>query len=95
MADPHSTSSKDGEDRTRDTLLRAHAGDPLGILIVDRLSLSPLLAALVALAAALVVDTISFALVGTQVIELFGWADMWAYGLYLYVVFPTIVGACV
>jgi hypothetical protein len=51
--------------------------------------------ALIALGATLVVDLISFALVGDQVIVLSGWTDIWAYVLYLYVVFPLTVGAYV
>jgi hypothetical protein len=62
---------------------------------VDRLALSPVLCAAIALGAALLVDVASCALVGLEVIERSGWADLWAYVAYLYVVYPVIVGAYV
>jgi hypothetical protein len=77
------------------TYFKAHLGDPFGTLIIDRLSLSPLRLALIFLVAALVVDLISFVLVGDDVIRLSGWKDTWAYVVYLYVIFPAIIGAYV
>jgi hypothetical protein len=74
---------------------KTYLGDPLGTLIIDRLSLSPLQLALIFLVAALVVDLISLALVGDDVIRLSGWKDVWAYVVYLYVIFPVIIGAYV
>ena len=79
----------------RSTYFKAYLGDPFGTLIIDRLALSPLQLALIFLAAALVVDLISFILVGDDVIRLSGWKDIWAYVVYLYVVFPVVVGAYV
>jgi hypothetical protein len=77
------------------TYFKAYLGDPFGTLIIDRLSLSPLRLALLFMVAALVVDLISFALVGDDVIRLSGWKDTWAYVAYLYVIFPAIIGAYV
>lgn len=74
---------------------KTYLGDPLGILIIDRLSLSPVQFGLIALGTALVVDAVSFALVGDQVIALSGWTEIWAYAVYMYVIFPAIVGAYV
>ena len=44
---------------------------------------------------ALVVDVLSFALVGDDVIRLSGWKDTWAYVVYLYVILPVVMGAYV
>jgi hypothetical protein len=77
------------------TYLKTYLGDPLASLVIDRLCLSPLRLALIFLAAALVVDLFSFALVGDDVIRLSGWNDMWAYMVYLYVIFPVTIGAYV
>ncbi|MBN1138917.1 MAG: hypothetical protein JXM73_20195 [Anaerolineae bacterium] len=74
---------------------KAYLGDPFGTLIIDQLALSPLQLALIFLAAALVVDLVSFILVGDDVIRLSGWKDIWAYVVYLYVVFPVVIGAYV
>jgi hypothetical protein len=74
--------------------LKTYLGDPLGML-VERLSLSPVHCAAIALGTALIVDAISYALVRGEVIELSGWTDVWAYVAYLYLVFPVIVGAYV
>jgi Zn-dependent protease len=54
---------------------KTYLGDPLGVLVIDRLSLSPVQFGLIALGTALVVDAISFALVGDQVIALSGWTE--------------------
>lgn len=77
------------------TYFKTYLGDPFGTLVIDRLSLSPLQLALIFLVAALVVDLISFALVGDDVIRLSGWKDTWAYVVYLYVIFPVTIGAYV
>jgi hypothetical protein len=76
------------------TYLKTYLGDPLGRL-VERLSLAPVHCAAIAIGVALLVDAISYALVGTEVIALSGWTDVWAYVAYLYLVFPVIVGAYV
>jgi hypothetical protein len=81
--------------RPRSTYFKTYLGDPLGVLVIDRLCLSPLQFGLIALGGALVVDAISFALVGGEVIALSGWTETWAYVVYLYVIFPAIVGAYV
>ena len=84
-----------GETNRGRTYLRTYAGDPLAILVIERLSLSPAQSALIAFAIALIVDVISFALVGSEVIALSGWIEAWAYAVYMYVIFPAIVGAYV
>jgi hypothetical protein len=75
--------------------LKTYLGDPLGRLVIDWLGLAPLRLALICLGAVSIVDLISFALVGDEVIVLSGWTDLWAYVAYLYVVFPFTVGAYV
>jgi hypothetical protein len=77
------------------TYFKTYLGDPFSSLVIDRLCLSPVQLALIFLAAALVVDLISFALVGDDVIRLSGWKDLWAYIVYLYVIFPVTIGAYV
>jgi len=79
----------------RVTYLKTYLGDPFGAWVIDRLGLSPVQLALTFLVAALVVDVISFALVGDDVIRLSGWKDIWAYVVYLYVIFPVTIGAYV
>jgi hypothetical protein len=74
--------------------LKTTLGDPLGRL-VDRLALSPVHCAAIALGVALLVGMVSYALAGVEVIERSGWMDLWAYVTYLYVVFPVIIGAYV
>ena len=81
--------------QAREPYFKTYSGDPLGVLVVDRLSLSPARFGLIALATALVVDAISFGLVGDRVIALSGWTEAWAYAVFLYVVFPAIVVAYV
>jgi hypothetical protein len=84
-----------GPQRARSTYFKTYRGDPFATLVIDRLSLSPLQLAVIFLVAALVVDLVSFALVGDDVIRLSGWSDTWPYVVYLYVVFPVILGAYV
>jgi hypothetical protein len=72
--------------------LKIYLGDPLGRL-VEQLCLAPVHCAAIALGATFLVDAISYALVGGEVIALSGWTDVWAYVAYLYLVFPVIVGA--
>jgi hypothetical protein len=74
---------------------KTYLGDPFATLVIDRLSLSPVQLALIFFTAALVVDLVSYALAGDDVIRLSGWSDTWAYVVYLYVIFPVIVGAYV
>ena len=73
--------------------LKTYLSDPLSILLVDRLSLSPIHCGLIAIGIALLVDVVSYVLAGSEVVLLSGWTDTWVYVAYLYVVYPVIIGA--
>jgi hypothetical protein len=74
---------------------RPYAGDPLSVLAIDRLRLSPALAALIMVGLTLVVDAVSFAIAGASFFRAYGWSDVWAYGIYQYVVMPLVAAAFV
>jgi hypothetical protein len=75
--------------------LKPYSGDPFGILIIDHLHLSPVSAALIVLFVMLILDAISFRLMGRRLLALFGWTSEWAYGIYSYVVTPLVAAAYV
>lgn len=75
--------------------LKPYSGDPFGILIIDHLHLSPVLAALIVLSVMLILDALSFRLMGRRLLALFGWTSEWAYGIYSYVVTPLVAAAYV
>jgi hypothetical protein len=82
-----------GARKAASAYLKPYLGDPLGVVIVERLALSPWHVALIAGGVALIVDAISWALVGDEVIRLSGWTDVWAYGVYMYLISPAAIGA--
>jgi len=76
-------------------LVNPYSGDPFSVLIIDRLHLTPVLAALGILVLMLLVDAITFRAMGYRILALFGWTDRWAYAIYSYLVTPLLAAAYV
>jgi hypothetical protein len=75
------------------TYLKTYTGDPLGVWCIDRLRLSPGLAAVLILLLALIIDGLTALLVNQAIPALHGWTDEWAYALYTYGVAPLVAAA--